>query len=204
MTRIKYKSFQRNFLLAMLAYLVVVLLVWPLARTVPSLPLKVLCALAPIVPLAVAMGLMARRILHSDELEQRTHLVGLGVASGVVALFSTVGGFLASAKLLSLDACANLLLWLFPVLMVSYGVARLWVARRYGIAAGCDDEDETFPTYQRLLGAAGLLGICTAWGYYKSIDSFHLGLLSGTCAGLAVSGALLGLLHWRRRRGSHE
>ena len=113
MARIQHKSFQRNFMLAMAAYLIVVLLVWPLARTVASLPLKVLCALAPMVPLVVAIGIMARRILHSDELEQRTHLVGLSVASVVVAVFSMVGGFLATAKLLSLDTCANLLLWIF-------------------------------------------------------------------------------------------
>ncbi|MGA9334634.1 MAG: hypothetical protein WBV39_10195 [Rudaea sp.] len=204
MTRIQNKGYQRNFMLAMAAYLIVVLLVWPLARTTLSLPLKVLYALAPILPLGFAIWFMARRIFFSDELEQRTHLVGLGVASVVVALFSLVGGFLATAKLLSLEACANLLLWIFPVLMMSYGLARWWVARHYGIDAGCSDEDEAFPAYLRLLSAAGLLAICAVWGYFKSIDGFHLGLLSGMCAGLATAGALMGLLRWRRRRASQQ
>lgn len=204
MARIQNKVYQRNLMLSMAVYVAVVLLVWPLARTTPSLPLKVLCALAPVVPLLAAIWLMARRILNSDELEQRTHLVGLGVAAVVVALFSLVAGFLATAKLLSLGTCAALLMWIFPVLMLSYGLARWWVARRYGISAGCGDEDESFPKYLRILSAAGLLAICVVWGYFKPIDSFSLGLLSGMCAGLIVVGVLMGLMRWSRRREQRE
>ncbi len=196
--RIQKKTYQRDIMFAMAVYMIVVLLIWPMARTASSLPLKILFALAPLVPLIYAIWLMARRIRLSDELEQRTHLVGLGVATIVASIFSLVGGFLANAKLLSLDACAEMLLWVFPVLMISYGIAHFWVRRRYGLDGGCDD-DESFPVYLRLLSAAALLGILTVWGYLRPIDSFRLGLLSGMTAGLAAVGLVLGVRRWLRR-----
>ena len=202
--RTQRKSYQRNSMMAMAAYMLVVLLIWPLARTTPSLPLKFLCALAPVLPLIWAIWLMARRIWNSDELEQRTHLVGLGVASIVVALFSMVGGFLATAKLLSRDACADLLLWIFPILMMSYGIARWRVARQYGLDVGCSGEDEGFPKYLFLLSAAAILAILAVWGYFKPIDNFRLGLVCGMAAVLAVAGIVFGLLRWRRNRESHQ
>lgn len=56
------------------------------------------------------IGLLARKIAQSDELEQRTHLVGLGVAVALVATLGLVGGMLAAFGALVLDGTALLLL----------------------------------------------------------------------------------------------
>ena len=103
MPRFQYKHYQRRLMLAMTGYVGFMLLVWPLARTVTSLPLKVLLALAPVLPMFYVIWLMARRIRDSDELEQRTHLIALGVATAAVGALSLVGGFLASAQVVQLD-----------------------------------------------------------------------------------------------------
>lgn len=197
------KNYQRNFMLAMAAYVVVVLVVWPMARTTPQFFLKVLYALTPMLPLSYAIWLMARKIWYSDELEQRTHLVGLGFATIVVSIFSMVGGFLANAKVLSLDACAELLLWVFPVLMMSYGIGQIWVRRQYGLQGMCDDDD-AFPAYQRLLSAGALGGVVSVWAWFKPIDNFRFGLLIGISGGLGAVGLLLGLRRWLRRDEPHQ
>lgn len=197
-SRNRKRHFQRNFMLAMIAYVFVVLLAWPMARSTTSLSLKVLLALSPMVPLTIAIWFMARRIWHSDELEQRTHLLALGVATIVVSIFSMVGGFLATAKVFSLDTCAELLMWVFPVLMMSYGVAHWWVGRHYGLEHMCDD-DESFPAYLRLLVAAAVLGLLAVWAYFKHIDSARLGLLCGMAAGIGAVGLVMAVNRWMRR-----
>lgn len=204
MNRLDNATYQRNVLLAMAVYVVVLLAIWPLARTTAAMPLKVVYALAPLPPLIYAIWLMARRIRDSDELEQRTHLIGLGVASIVVSIFSLIGGLLATARVLSLDACAALLFWVFPILMLSYGAARWWVARQYGSDGQCDDGSDTFPLYLRLFSAAALLALVTVWAYFKHADSFRLGMLTGMTTGLALIGAFAGLRRWMRRRERRE
>lgn len=200
--QIQKKTYERDIMLAMAAYMFVVLLIWPMARTTSSLSLKIVFALAPLVPLTWAIWLMAKRIWLSDELEQRTHLVGLGVATIVVSVFSLVGGFLANAKLLSQGASAELLLWVFPILLVSYGIAQIRVRRHYGLG-GCSNE-ESFPTYLRLLGAAFLLSILTVWGYFRPIDNVSLGLLAGMTTGVGVLGLIMSVRRFMRRHEQHE
>ena len=79
MRRFTEKQYQRQLMIAM------VLLAWPSAKTTGSVPLKLALALLPAALMLYVIGLMARRILHSDELEQRTHLAALGVAIVMLA-----------------------------------------------------------------------------------------------------------------------
>ncbi len=81
------------------------------------------------------MVVMAQRVLHSDELEQRIHMDALGVATAIVCVVSMVGGFLAAAHVVVFGG--DVLIWVFPVVCLSYGAGRLLLARRYG-GAGCE------------------------------------------------------------------
>lgn len=195
MSRLSDKQYQRQSMLAMTAYVAVMLGVWPLVRTVTSLPLKVLLALAPVLPMLYVIVLMGRRIRDSDELEQRTHLIALGVATGVVGALSVIGGFLASARVWELDG--SILIWVFPALLFGYGITRAWVARRYGANLVCD-EDSRVPMYQRFGLLAALFG-ALAWWFRHSLDDNRLGMLCGIAAGFALLGLIFGLARWRRR-----
>src|SRR5215467_6301579 len=121
MTRLTSKQYGRRSTAAMVVYVALMLLLWPQARHTPDLLVKTLLALVPAAPVLYVLWLILRRILASDELEQRTHLIGLGAATGASAVYCLVCGFLAAAQLFSLESVAMILFWVFPLQMFSYG-----------------------------------------------------------------------------------
>lgn len=198
MTRLTARQYGRRSTAAMVVYVAVMLLVWPQVRSATDLPAKALLALVPVLPMLYVVWLLARRILASDELEQRTHLIGLGAATGASAVFSLICGFLGAARVFELDGIAMLLLWVFPLQMFSYGSVRWWAARRYGSDAGCGDEDG-MPAYLRFLIAGTLLALTALWGWSRAMDATGLGLLAGMAAALLVFALIFGVRRWRRR-----
>lgn len=124
------RRYVREFFPAMIAYVVVVFSVWPMADHVHATWLKVLIALAPILPVALVVRAVVRKILASDELERRVQLEAISIASLSVGMLSFAAGFLASAGVLPFDSSTMLILVL-PLLFVVYGVALGWIRRRY-------------------------------------------------------------------------
>lgn len=196
MPRFSEKSYRRRVWLAMTAYVGCMLLLWPRLDAVSGTALKVLLALLPVVPMLYLISVMMRRIRDSDELEQRTHLVALGVATMVVSALSLGAGFLAAAHVLALDGA--ILIWVFPVIMVSYDVTRWWVARRYGMESGCGNASG-LPVYLRLLLAAALIGL-GAFVFRHTLDGSDVAVLYGMACMFAALGALCGVVRWRSRR----
>ncbi len=123
------KRYMREFLPAMAAYTVVMLTVWPLVRTTDDRMLRALIALAPVIPILFAVRAIIRNILGSDEMMQRLHLEALAIAAGIVGVVSILVGFLVAAKVIDLDG--SILLWVFPALAGTFGLARVAAARRY-------------------------------------------------------------------------
>ena len=128
------KTLRQQVFVLMAIYIAVLLLTLPYARSASSLPWKIVLALAPAVPVVIVIGLIAKLVMHSDELNQHVHLVALSVATGMVAALSLVGGFLCASGVITLDG--DILIWVFPALCFIYGVTRWLVARRYG-GLGC-------------------------------------------------------------------
>jgi uncharacterized membrane protein YfcA len=162
--------------------------------------MKVCLALVPVVPMLYVISLMFRRIRESDELEQRMHLVGLGVATAVLGTLSLIGGFLSAAGVLKLDG--TVLIWVFPVTVICYGFTRWWVSRRYGADAACDD-DAAIPRYVWFL-LGGCVGLAMAWFSRHSLDDMSVGFLCGAGAGFLGMGLAIGIARWQRRRQSHD
>ena len=135
MARYTNRQYRVQVLVLMAIYVVLVALEWPYAKHAASSAVKAVLALLPTLPVVLVIWLMARRVMASDELEQRLHLVALSVATGIVAALSLVGGFLAASHVVDFDG--DVLIWVFPALCVTYGIARLLIARRYG-AASCE------------------------------------------------------------------
>jgi len=183
-------------MIAMAIYVALLLFVWPLARETTALPLKILCALAPVAPLLYVIALGAQRILQSDELEQRTHLIGLGVATAVVSVFSIVGGYLAASRVITQDVAALILLWVFPLLIFTYSITRARASRHYG-TVGCDEDS---PLYQRFLWAGAIFAAVAAYAYFYKHDDYMAGVATGMATAFALSALLLGLRYWSRRR----
>lgn len=123
------KRYLREFLPAMAAYTVIMLTVWPLVRTTDDRLMRTLIALAPVIPVLFAVRAIIRQILGSDEMMQRLHLEALAISAGIVAVVSLTGGFLAAAQVIDLDG--SILLWVFPALAGTFGLARVIATRRY-------------------------------------------------------------------------
>ncbi|MGN2246592.1 hypothetical protein ACFWZ3_07870 [Frateuria sp. GZRR35] len=195
MSRFPEPDYRRQLSIAMVIYMAAMLLVWPLSRTATSVPLKVLLAVVPVLPMLFVIGLMARRIGASDEFEQRVHLVALGASTALLGALSLVGGFLAAAGVLRLDG--SILIWVFPVTMLAYGAARWWLlVRHYGGSAAC--EGTSMGWQLLLLAVLALMVLGVAW-WRGRLDDFGAGLLVGLLPGVLV---VLAILVWRRlRRG---
>lgn len=186
----------------MAVYVALLALVWPLIRTAQGMPVKALLAILPVLPMLYVIGLMARRVMSGDELEQRTHLLALGVATAAVSALSLIGGFLAAGGVAKLDG--GVLIWVFPVLMLVYGGARWWlVTRVYGGSFGmeCDARD-AFPWRWRILLLAGLMAFLALIAWWRGDhDDTLLGMLCGMGAALGV---FLVVAAVRRLRGKAE
>ena len=201
MSRSVHKRYQREFWPAMAAYVAIMFLLWPLLpRLHDNALLKIALALLPVVPVLFVVRAMVRLVLGSDELEQRTHLIGLAIAATVVSTLSLAGGFLAAAGVIRLDGAVLIYVW--PVLVVVYAAGRAWASRRYG---GDGDVmcNNGLAWHWRLLSVTLVLaGI--AWFGRKQLPDYQLGLLCGISVGFAAWQLLL-IAGWRRRqRSNHE
>jgi hypothetical protein len=200
MIRLSPQAHQRRVMIAMAVYVAVLLWVWPLARAAEAALPKTAYALTPVPPLLYVIWLMARRVLAGDELEQRTHLIGLGVAAAAVSIYGIVGGFLAAAHVLTPEASAAALVWIFPLLVVVYAAARAHAARRYGGA--CADADASAAL--RFLYLAAIFAAIAAWVHLRHGDAGDAGLAAGMAVVMLGCAAFLALRQRLRRRARDE
>lgn len=199
MKRLTDRQYQRHVSVTMLIYVAAMVLVWPLARSTPELGLKIALAAVPALPMLYVIGLMARKVAQSDEFEQRIHLVALGVASAVLAAVSLTGGLLAAAGAVSLDG--SILIWVFPVMMVTYSLTRWWViTRRYGGSTECE-QASVWSLPLRLLLVAALMGVVLLAAWWRGrLDDLSLGLLAGLGSSSLLLAAIESVRRWRRVR----
>ena len=128
MARFSTRRFNVNVMLLMAIYVAIIWFVWPHVRDADATWLKIVLALSPTVPVTWMVWLMARRVMLVDELEQRLHLIALGVATALVGTACMIAGFLAMARVWHGDGSE--LFWVFPVLCLVYGFTRLGLSRR--------------------------------------------------------------------------
>ena len=124
------RRYTRELMLAMGAYVLVLLgSVW-LLRHVEAPALRALVALAPLPPIAAALRAIVRYIRDADEMQQRIELEAVCLATAFVSLLYMGGGFLQAAKVIDVPAAAAMI-WMFPLVCFTYGLAKVVVARRY-------------------------------------------------------------------------
>jgi hypothetical protein len=199
MRRLTERQYQRHVSVTMLVYVAAMVLVWPLARTTPGLGLKIALAAVPALPMLYVIALMARKVAQSDEFEQRVHLVALGVASAVLAALSLLGGLLAAAGAVPLDG--SILIWIFPLMMVTYSLTRWWViTRRYGGSTECE-QASAWSLPMRLLLVAALMGLVLLVAWWRGrLDDLSTGLLAGLGSASLLLAAIESVRRWRRVR----
>lgn len=202
MKRLTERQYRRHISVTMLLYVAAMVLVWPLARATPELGLKLALAAVPVLPMFYVIALMARKVAHSDEFEQRIHLVALGVASAVLAALSLLGGLLAAAGAVPLDG--SILIWVFPVMTIVYSLTRWWViTRRYGGSTECE-QASAWSLPMRLLLLAALIGVVLLAAWWRGrLDDTDAGLLIGIGGSCIVFAVITAVRRWRRDRRGH-
>lgn len=191
MPRMNNKRYEQQVMLTMAIYMAVLFAVDPLLHSTDSLALKALLALVPVAPVLYAIALMWWRIRDSDELEQRTNLLALGMATALVSALSLVGGFLSAGGVVRLGGEA--LIWVFPVLMLGYGVAYKFVARRYGVDSMCAEDGSVWlPWY-----FAGIGVVMLVFALY--LRGRHAGGAAAMLIVTAVFFMAMAVWVWRRR-----
>jgi hypothetical protein len=180
-------------------YIVLMICVWPLARSATDTLPKIVYALTPVVPLLYTIWLMGRRILGSDELEQRTHLIGLGVGAAVVSVFSIFTGFLGAASVFEAETTSAFLIWIFPLQMFGYAAGRRLAARHYGLGP-CDEDTDHMPAYVRFFFVAGVFCVVAALAYFHAGNERVTGFALGMATALVCGGLYFLVRRWMRRR----
>lgn len=124
-----HRRYLREFFPPMGAYVLLLFCSQAMLHHLHALPLKVLAALLPVVPIVAVVRAMVRLMMASDEMVKRMQLEAISIASLSVGLLSFAAAFMHAAGLLPVD---NLLMLVLPSMFAAYGLAMLWVKRRYG------------------------------------------------------------------------
>ena len=120
----------REFLPAMLGYVVALSLSLWLLKSIEGGLLRAVVALLPVPPVALALRAMIRYIRDSDELQRRIEVEAVSFATAGVSLLYMGGGFLQLAKVVDVPAGVAMI-WVFPLVCLLYGIAKAVVSRRY-------------------------------------------------------------------------
>lgn len=126
-----HRRYLRKFLPAMAAYVVMVVVsIMALKELAEPLWLRGMIAVLPVLPLAVAIHAFIVFLREVDEMQQRIELESLAVATAAVSLITLTAGFLQSAGVIAIRGSVALL-WVFPMLCMTYGIAKAVLYRRY-------------------------------------------------------------------------
>jgi hypothetical protein len=124
------RRYQREFLPAMIGYAVLLFVSMWLLKRVDDHWLRAAIALLPVPPIALAIRAIVRYIRDVDELQQRIELEAVSVATAFVSLLYMAGALLQLAKVIDIRS-GIAMLWMFPLVCLTYGFAKVALSRRY-------------------------------------------------------------------------
>src|SRR3990167_9113801 len=124
------RRYYREFIPAMAGYIAVMLVWKKLLDWVQAPALRVLVSLLPALLILWIMRAFVRYVSDSDELQRRIELESGAVAGLAVSAGYMAAGFLQTAHLIDIPSKVARL-WGFPMLCFTYGIAKVFVARRY-------------------------------------------------------------------------
>ena len=124
------RRYTRSLMASMGVYALVLFASMWLLQRVDAVPLRFAIALAPVVPIGFAVRAMIRFVRDLDEMQQRIELESVGIATLSVSMLYMTGGLLQQAQLLQVPGGVAMI-WVFPLVCFTYGLAKAFVMRRY-------------------------------------------------------------------------
>lgn len=125
-----HRRYLREFIPAMAAYLVLLVLSLWLLKRVDDQALRAIVALLPVAPIALVLRAIIRYIRDTDELQRRIELEAVSFSTALVSLLYMSGGFLQLAGVIDVPSGVAMI-WVFPLVCVIYGFAKALVSRRF-------------------------------------------------------------------------
>jgi hypothetical protein len=86
----------------------------------------VIVALAPVIPIGFMIFAFLNYLKGIDELQQRIQLQAIGFSAGTTSLLTFSYGFLEGVGFPPIS-----LLWVFPVMILLWGLGLAFISRRY-------------------------------------------------------------------------
>jgi hypothetical protein len=123
------KRYLREFIYSMIAYMITLslsLIGLGFFADYPLNPARIAVALAPVVPVISMIFFFLRYLNSIDELQQRIQLLAIGFAAGTTSLLTFSYGFLENVGFPPVS-----LLWVFPVMILLWGVGLAVITQRY-------------------------------------------------------------------------
>jgi hypothetical protein len=124
------RRYLRDFSISMGSYVLVMLFWRQLLGMVDATWLRVLIAVFPALLVCGVMRAFVNYVRDSDEMQRRIELESGAIAALLVSAIYLTLGFLQSAKLIQLHAASGFIM-LFPAMCMTYGIVKIFVARRY-------------------------------------------------------------------------
>ncbi len=129
--RAVHKRYLREFIPAMSAYVLLILLYGELMPRTENPMWRILLAVLPLLPVLLVIRAIVRVIRDQDELERRIDLEAIAIAAMVTGFGYFSFGFLLNANIGLKVEPAAVAIWVMPCLFGTFGLAKLLVARRY-------------------------------------------------------------------------
>ena len=120
------RAYTVQFLSAMGAYVVVLLLSIALLEHNPAAPWRGLVAALPAIPTILGLLVFVRFLGRMDELQRRIHFGAIAFAAGATAILTFTWGLLENAGFPHIS-----LIWVLPLMAALWGVGAGVTAARY-------------------------------------------------------------------------
>ncbi len=124
------RRYRRELIPVLLAYVAVMLFWKQILAQVSSPWWRLLVALLPTLLVLWILRAFIRYVRDSDEMQRRIELESGSAAALLIGAGYMAAGFVQTAGLIDVPAKLAML-WVFPSLCLSYGVAKVFIARRY-------------------------------------------------------------------------
>ena len=121
--------YMREFIYSMIAYILTLALSLIGLGFFADYPLniaRIIVALAPVVPIIFMILSFLKYLNGIDELHQKIELLAIGFAAGATSLLTFSYGFLENVGFPPIS-----LLWVFPVMIMLWGLGLAFISRRY-------------------------------------------------------------------------
>ncbi|MGN6481311.1 hypothetical protein [Luteibacter sp.] len=122
--RAVHKRYLREFFPAMVGYMILLFASVSWLKSLDGTLARTLVTLLPALPIAFVIRAMVRVIRDQDEFERRIDLEAIAIAGGIGGFGFFTYGLLLNARVLEQPTGASVAVWVFPILLGLFGVAK--------------------------------------------------------------------------------